>query len=114
MEKHVEQPKPKSWWVPLWRGLTVDPKGKHCQAMDGAIWLYLYLMLHANRDSGKVLRRYETIAKDMGRPLATIRRWLATLRRQGYVNVTYTPHSLVIHIQKWKSLPQRNRVIKSE
>ena len=107
MVKHLIEPKLKNWWTPVWRGLVVDEQGKHCQAMDGAVWLYLYLLVHADRGTGRVLRRYQTIARDMGRPVATIRRWLSTLRQHDYLTVTHTSHSLVIHIQKWKSLPER-------
>lgn len=107
MDEYIQKPKSKNWWGAIWRGLVADEQGKHYLAMDGALWLFIYLIIHADRKTGRVLRRYETISRDMGRPVATIRRWVSTLRQHGYLSITYTPHSLVIHIQKWKNLPAR-------
>ena len=75
--------------------------------MRGALWLFLYLVLHADRGTGRLTRRYQTIARDTGIPARTIRRWLLTLRRQNYVTVTSSGRALVIHIRRWKSLPAR-------
>lgn len=90
----------KSWWAAIWIGLLQE---QHLQKMKSSIWLFLYLVLHANRRTGKVMqRRYQTIVKDMGVPLGTIRRWLSTLRKHNYVTVERSGQSLVIYIQKWK------------
>jgi hypothetical protein len=103
MNELDQQRKPKSWWGAVWRGLVVDDKGTHYR-MDGAIWLFLYLIIHADRRTGRLMRRYETIAADMSRPSRTIRKWMLTLRRYGYVEVARTGRSLVIHIQKWRAV----------
>lgn len=93
----------KSWWAAIWIGLLQE---QHLQKMRNSIWLFLYLVLHANRRTGKVMqRRYQTIVKDMGVPLGTIRRWLNTLRKHNYVTIERSGQALVIHIQKWKTLP---------
>ena len=93
----------KTWWGPVWRGLVVDEQGKHYR-IGQAIWLFLYLIIHADRKIGTLIRRYSTIATDMKRPERTIRRWMLTLRRYGYVEVRRTGRAQVIHISKWRSL----------
>ena len=74
----------KTWWGPVWRGLVVDPQARHRQKMRGALWLYLYLLIHADRTTGKLTRRYYTIAEDMGVPPRTVRQW-TTERRKRYL-----------------------------
>jgi hypothetical protein len=106
MDQSSEPIKPKSWWAPLWRGLIDDPQGKHCKQMDGAIWLYLHLLLHANRKTGKTIRRYQAISQEIGCPQATIRRWLRILNKYHYVAMQrHSSGAMLIEIQKWKPLP---------
>jgi len=100
----------RSWWAPVWRGLVVEASGKHYRAMHTAIWLYLYLLVHADRKTGKLFRRINTIAQDMGVGQATVRRWLAALAKHGYVTRSRTGRALDITIERWKRLqPRRNR-----
>ena len=97
----------KIWWAPLWRGLVADNTAKHYHSMRSAIWLYLYFVMHANRRTGKVFRRYDTIMKETGFAKRTIRHWLSMLKQHGYVTVERSGGSLaiVIQVQKWKPLP---------
>lgn len=99
----------KTWWGPVWRGLVVDPQARHRQKMRGALWLYLYLLIHADRTTGKLTRRYYTIAEDMGVPPRTVRQWMTTLRQQDYISSRPTGRALVIHIQKWKPITAASR-----
>lgn len=92
------------WWGPIWRGLPVEPSGKHYRAMHISLWLYLYLVIHADRATGTLYRVVPRIAQDMGIPQRTIRRWLARLKRGGYLIIKPTGRSLQISIQKWKPL----------
>ncbi len=73
----------KQWWAPVWLGLVADCQAKHYRKMKSAVWLYLYLVLHANRATGVLLRKINTICSDTGLPRDTIIRWLALLRREG-------------------------------
>jgi DNA-binding transcriptional ArsR family regulator len=98
---------PKTWWAAIWRGLVVDDAAKHYHAMRGAVWLLLYCIIHAERQSGMLQRKYETIARDMHLPARTVRAWLAVLRRAGYVSIQRTGRGVVIHISKWKSFSTR-------
>lgn len=99
-----KQPHPKSetWWGAVWRGLVVDGEAKHLSKLGPAVWLYLYLIIHADRRTGRLVRRSLTIAQDMHVPLRTIRRWLAILRDEEYASVLLTGRSLIIHIHRWK------------
>ncbi len=97
----------------MWRGLVVDSEGRHYRRMKSAVWLYLYLIIHADRLTGRLVRKYETIAFDMEVPSRTIRRWMMMLRRNRYIDVESTGRSMVIHIRKWKSSSALPRVARS-
>lgn len=100
---HIKERPERPWWGQVHRGLVVDSKAKHYRRMRGAVWLFLYLIIHANRADGTLRRKHNTVATDMGLPLSTVRRWIMTLRRHGYVSVTHTGRSQVIHIRRWKT-----------
>ena len=92
------------WWAAVWNGLPVEPSAKHYKAMKNAVWLYLYLLIYANRSTGKLFRRIATIAKDTGLTPRTISRWLNALKKGNYVEVKQTGRALQISITKWKSI----------
>ena len=94
----------RTWWGPIWRGLAVEPAGKHYRAMRTSLWLYIYLVIHADRRTGKLTRLLPTIARDMGVKLRTVRQWLAVLKKHGYVITTPTGRALQLTIAKWKPL----------
>ena len=96
-------PQQKRWWRAVWRGLVVDSDAKHYRAIGSALWLFIYLVIHANPKSGSLNRKYQTIAGEMGISPRTIRLWLTRLMQQGYVTVTRTGRSQIIHISKWKN-----------
>lgn len=93
-----------NWWGPIWRGLAVEETAKHYKAMGKALWLYIYLIVHANRKTGIVFRRLPTIAQDMGIPERTIRAWLSILRKHAYLTTRSNGRGLTIAILKWKAL----------
>jgi hypothetical protein len=93
----------KNLWAPIRRGLVVDPAGKHVNYLRLALALHLYLILHADWQTGVVIRKLRTIARDMGTPVRTIGAWMQRLRRGGYVTVKRTGHALVIRVQNWRS-----------
>jgi DNA-binding transcriptional ArsR family regulator len=101
----------KSWWAAIWRGLVADPEAKHYRGMRSALWLYIYLIVHANRKTGDLSRRYETIARETGISKRTIRYWLSMLRREGYVEVDRSGHTTAINIriQRWKPVTRSAR-----
>jgi hypothetical protein len=100
-------PPARSWWAPIWRGLVVEGTAKHYRAMRSAIWLYFYLIVHADRRTGTLYRRIDTIAHDMGVNRATVRRWMSQLASRGYVSRASTGRALQITIERWKRLQPR-------
>jgi Helix-turn-helix domain len=92
------------WWGPVWRGLFVDPAGKHYRAMGRAIWLYGYLIVHADRRTGILYRRVTTVANDMQVSERTIQAWMALLRQHCYITTKTTGRALVIRIEKWRPI----------
>lgn len=92
------------WWAPLWRGLLVDPTAKHHRTMRSALWIYLYLIVHADRQQGTLKRKLSTIAHDMGLTRATVQYGITKLRRGGYITTENSGRFLAIHTTKWKPL----------
>lgn len=103
-----------TWWGPVWRGLFVDPEGKHYRAMGRAIWLYGYLIVHADRSNGTLYRRVATVANDMQVSMRTIQAWLALLRRKGYIKTKTTGRALKISIEKWRPIIKTARTTESK
>jgi hypothetical protein len=95
-------------WAPIWRGLVVDPDGKHVEQLGTAVWLLLYLIASAHRPTGIVYQRQTTIARRMGRPLRTIQRWFRRLVKHEYIIVTKGDVP-TITIARWKSLAPRQK-----
>ena len=94
----------KQWWAPVWTGLVIDTEAKHYRRMKNAVWLFLYLVLNANRKSGSLVRKVKTISSDMAIKRDTVLRWLTTLREKGYITTQNTSRCLHIQINKWKNL----------
>jgi hypothetical protein len=101
-------PKRQRWWGPVWRGLTVEPTAKHYRAMRASVWLYLYFIIHADRKTGMLFRRIQTIADEMGVSRRTICSWLSILRRHQYITTKSTGRALKIAIEKWKPVVKPN------
>lgn len=94
----------------------MDPEAKHYRTMKNALWLYLYLLLGANRKTGLLMRKIDTICTDMGVTRDTALRWLKRLRRAGYIETVNTGRSLTIQVMRWKALPGagKNQLLKSD
>lgn len=100
----IARPKQRDWWGFVWRGLVVSRGAQHYNAMGRAVWLFLYLVIHANRRTGTVYRRVRTIAQDIGLSERTVQIWLKILRDKGYILTERTGRSLIIHINKWRPI----------
>jgi hypothetical protein len=94
----------KQWWAPVWKGLVMDADAKHYRKMKNAVWLYLYLLLNANRWTGLLKRKIETISQDMGISRVTVIRWLNVLRSNGYIATSNTGRALTIQVERWKPI----------
>jgi hypothetical protein len=85
--------------------------------MKNAVWLYLYLLLYADR-SGFLVKKVGTIGSEMGIKRDTVLRWLNILRRQGYITTRNTGRCLQIQIRAWENpsldvaeaLPQKQQI----
>lgn len=92
----------KNWWAPIWTGLVIDSESSHYKKMKNAVWLYLYLVLNADRRTGFLARKIRTISLDTGIKERTIRKWLNALKRGGYIKTKTTGRYLYLWINKWK------------
>lgn len=92
----------KQWWAPVWKGLVMD-KSVHRKRMGSAVWLFLYLLVNADRKTGSMFRKIKTMTADMGITRDTIMRWLVILREGGYIITTSTGRCLSIQINKWRT-----------
>jgi hypothetical protein len=101
--------RPTAWWGPVWRGLFVDPDGKHYRLMGRALWLYGYFIVHADRRNGTLYRNVSTIARDMQVSKRTIQAWLAVLRQHSYIRTKTTGRALTIEIEKWRPIIKATR-----
>jgi hypothetical protein len=99
------------WWGPVWRGLFVDPEGKHYRAMGRSVWLFGYLIVHADRRTGTLYRTVATIAGDMKLSKRTIQAWLAQLRQKGYIRTKTTGRAMAIWIEKWRPIIKAARQV---
>jgi hypothetical protein len=113
----MSNPERKQWWAPVWTGLVADEGAKHYRKMKNSVWLFLYLLLHANRRTGVLMRKVRTISKDMGITRDTTLRWLKVLRTEGYIVTLNTGRYLTIQVQNWKglsvpgkALPQKTKI----
>src|SRR5438270_12689689 len=88
--KSDQSTRPSMWWGPVWRGLFVDPAGKHYRTMGRALWLYCYLIVHADRRNGTLYRTVSTVANDMQVSKRTVQSWLTLLRRHSYIRTKTT------------------------
>lgn len=94
----------RQWWAPVWKGLVVDAEAKHYRRMKSAVWLYLYFILNADRRTGILKRKIQTIESGMGITRDTAIRWLNVLRTEGYVSTVNTGRSLTIQISRWRPI----------
>lgn len=98
----IDMENQKQWWAPVWKGLIMDQKATHYQRMKNALWLYLYLLLNADRRTGVLKRKTKTISIDTGIKERTIRKWLSILKNNGYIETRLNGRCLYIQIKKWK------------
>jgi len=86
------------------KGLFCDPKGKHYRRLGMAIWVYGYLHQGADLETGKLVRKYETIHQETDIPLRNIQRMMKKLEKLKYIEVVRRPHCLSIQITKWRPI----------
>lgn len=100
----------KEWWAPVWTGLVMDCDARHYRRMRNAVWLYLYLLLNADRKTGTLSRKLRTISADTGISKNMIMRWFNILRAEGYIETRNTGRCLVIKITKWRGAEAKEAI----
>lgn len=95
---------------------------KHRKAMGEALWLYLWLLDRmtsvSERGYGLVLGgkpiAHPEVNEDLDVPERTYHRWVARLRKAGYINTVRAPQGLVIGVhkasKKFKDRPAKSGV----
>jgi len=102
----------KTWWAPFHIGLILE--GHHRSRMRGAIWLFLYLIAHADRETGQLLRKYATIAKDMNTSHKTVQRWMNILRSGDYIETRRLIYGFHIQITKWRPALKKKKASQND
>ena len=97
----------KAWWAPFRSGLFNDPK--HRKKMGSAIWLYGYLQIYADRETGRLERNLQTIASDLETEWKTVQRWMAILKKNNYVELRRMQYGFSIQVTKWRSISKQKR-----
>jgi hypothetical protein len=97
----------KDWWTPLRVGLFTDKK--HRDRMGQAIWLYGYLQLYADRQTGRLARSCGTIAAEIGAKIKTVQRWMRLLEKEKYIQLRRLPHGFSIQIEKFRPIGKQKR-----
>lgn len=108
---------PMGFWIGAKGGL-ID--AKHFERMGSAVWMFLYLLLRQTtlNPAGEGVVNYghpltlDTICSNTrGIPVRTIQRWIATLRRTGYIRTEiHSKHGITFWIAKGKHKTKLKRV----
>lgn len=93
------------------RGVLFE--ARHYERMGSAVWLYGWLVLRQTHQSGAVgwvlggaPVRYGEIEEETGFNVRTLERWMAALRRHGYIETETAPGGVIVRITKAKKFPQ--------
>jgi hypothetical protein len=89
-------------FTPVWNGLW---QGKHIRRMKEAVYLFGFLLSCANKE-GVVRTSYRDLSNKMDVAERTLAYWMATLKREGYVEVKKST-TMVITIQKFRRIKSK-------
>jgi len=82
------------------RSGILDPR--HIQSMGAAIWLYLYVLDHADWETGTINNYTDGDAADaLGMPARTVRKYRQTLQENGYIEAKQGLHAQRIIVSNW-------------
>ena len=107
------------WFARLREGLFKDPATNHRKRMGEALWLYGYLHICADLETGQLYRNYKTISDESGIPESTVRKMMEKLKKipahgvEPYIRVRQLSRTLYIQITKWVPPKIWERVPKS-
>lgn len=106
MEENEQKPY-KKYFVAVWRGLMRDATAKHYKQMGQAIWLFLNLLMAADKQGYIKAISYKRLNINSGIPVVNLKRYMATLRRHKYVSTRSTGRYLTIQISNWKTIREK-------
>ncbi len=93
---------PRKFWIYLKREITTEPI--HRARMGECIWLFLYILDHADWETGTVFDWKDAqVAEEMGMPVDTLRRQRMKLQKRGYISCSQSLHSQHILILDWQN-----------
>ena len=102
--------------IPVWNGVL-----EHRERIDGAIWLFLWLLDAVTNEKGDIGLVYGgapvkivTIAQTLGFDEWTIRQHFKKLEEGGYIKRRRTPYGYVIHVLKSRKFGIWHRDKRSE
>jgi len=101
------------WFARIREGLFKDPSGKHRKKMGEAIWLYGYLHICVDLETGQTVRKYKTISNETGIPESSVKKMMLKLKRAEYIKTTRLGQGLVVQITKWEPVKKKTRRTKS-
>lgn len=87
-------------WIPARPVKAVLEVPERAQVVGQAIWLYLYVLLHVGHD-GRLCRKSERIAADLGAGAAEVETWLTRLVGAELVAVLNPSPFLAIRLPLW-------------
>lgn len=88
----------------------MDTEAKHYRSMKNAVWLFLYLLVNANRGTGVLIRKHKTISADMGVSRDMVLRWMNVLRKGGYITTANTGRYLAIQVRNWRPVGKWRKI----
>jgi hypothetical protein len=108
------------FWIGAKGGLLDQ---KHVRKMGSSVWLFLYLLRNQTAlnqvgegvvNYGHPLPLKQVTADLRGTPARTLRRWVARLRREGYIRTEVHGHGgLTVWIAKGKDKTKKTRLSRS-
>ena len=80
----------------------------HCQAIGQALWLFLYILDHADWEQGVFFGYSDAdAAEDLGQSRRTIRRWRLRLDDYDYISCRKGQHSQTLYVHNWSDPRQK-------
>lgn len=91
-------------WYPQFTGLVKDPEGKHHRKMGMAKWLFDFFCADADREKGEWMGTLGRIAEQTGIPIWTVKRYMRSLKKEGYIDTRRHARGIVVKIKKYKTI----------
>jgi hypothetical protein len=81
--------------------LILSSEGNHYYKLKQGLWLYLYLLIKAHPESGKLVIIPDRIAVEIGVKSESVHSWLGQLRKHGYVQLRKQGQAYVLSLSNY-------------